>query len=212
MTDFQRRLRRAEAHLRGADPVMHWLVDRLGPCKLRPADKPPLASLVETVLAQQISKAAADAIHERVLALFGGRSPSAARILATADRDLRDAGVSRPKIRTLKGLAERVHSGELPLGSLARLSDDEVIDRLTRVPGIGDWTAEVFLIFRLGRLDVLAVDDLGLRDATRRFYRLGELPGADELDAIAEPWRPYRSVGCWYLWRGRRELAGNGAE
>ncbi|MCG8469554.1 MAG: DNA-3-methyladenine glycosylase 2 family protein [Gemmatimonadetes bacterium] len=165
-------------------------------------------ALVGTIIAQQISVAAARTIHRRFRRLFGGRDPSARALLAKTDEELRGAGLSRQKIRSLRDLAEHVTTRTLRLAALERMSDEAAVEALSQVKGIGRWTAEVFLIFRLGRLDVLPVDDLGLLESARLMYGLDERPDAEGLTSLAEPWRPYRSVGCWYLWQGRRLATG----
>ncbi len=199
------RLRAAERHLGRVDPVLRAVIEACGLCTLDAERcRRPFPALVQTILGQQISTAAAGSIHRRFLALYGGRPPSARAVLATSEQEFRVAGLSRQKIRTLRDLAERVRARKLGLSELHRLGDDEVTARLTGVKGIGEWTAQVFMIFRLGRLDVLPVNDLGLLDGARVLYGLPERPSARELAGLAEPWRPYRSVGCWYLWQRRR--------
>ena len=127
-----------------------------------------------------------------------------ARLLATDDEALRAVGLSRAKIVCVKDLARRAQDGSLPLRWLERMQDDEIINALTQVKGIGRWTAQMFLIFKLGRLDVLPVGDLGIKDAIRQLYRLRKRPDPRWLARLADPWRPYRSVACWYLWESRR--------
>lgn len=201
-------LRRAERHLAAADPVMRQIIADVGPSRLDAIQRrQAFPALVETIVAQQISTAAARAIHERLVAACGGRI-SARRLLLLDDDALRAAGLSRQKIRYLRDLASRVASRRLRLASLEVLDDAAVVGELTSVMGIGRWTAEVFMIFRLGRLDLMPVDDLGLLDGARALYDLPERPDAQRLFEIAEPWRPYRSVGAWYLWQGRRLARG----
>jgi DNA-3-methyladenine glycosylase II len=144
---------------------------------------------------------AARSIYDRLCALFGGRTPQPAELLAADPDRLRECGLSRPKIAYLRDLATRVEDGELELARVAVLSDEHVVEELTRVKGLGRWTAEMFLIFHLGRPDVLPVGDLGIRRAVERAYGLAELPEAAELERIAAPWRPHRSLACLYLWR-----------
>jgi 3-methyladenine DNA glycosylase/8-oxoguanine DNA glycosylase len=194
-------LRRAAAHLRRADPVLARLVRAVGPCRLE-IDRGggPFASLAEAILYQQITGKAAVTIHRRLCALVGRRHPRPQDILAASDEQLRGVGLSRQKIRYLRDLSERVQGG-LSLRRISRLPDDDVIAALTTVKGIGRWTAEMFLIFRLGRLDVLPVDDYGVRKAMQRAYRMRALPKADRMRRVSEAWRPYRTVASWYLWR-----------
>lgn len=203
-----RDLRRAERHLASADAVMRQVIAEVGPSGLDATQRGhPFPALVETIVAQQISTAAARAIHARLVQACGG-SVSARRLLLLDDEQLRAAGLSRQKVRYLRDLASRVASRQLPLARLERLDDEAVVEQLTSVKGIGRWTAEIFMIFRLGRLDLMPVDDLGLLDGARVLYGLPERPTGERLLEIAEPWRPYRSVGAWYLWQGRRRARG----
>ncbi len=200
-----RELRAAERHLRRVDPVMGDVMAEVGRCRIDETPyHPALAALIYAVISQQISVAAAASIRRKFLALYGGRAPSAARLRATADDDLRAAGLSSRKLRYLKDLAAKVDDGVVRLRRLKAMTDSQVIAELTQVLGIGRWTAEVFLLFRLGRLDVLVADDLGIQDGIQQFYDLRDRPSADRVSQIAEPWRPYRSIGCWYIWHGRR--------
>lgn len=188
---------------------MESVIAEIGPCRLdRYWRRQALPALFQTIIGQQISVQAARSIHRRFRALYGGRNPSARRLLSTPEADLRAVGLSRPKIAYLRDLASRVSSRRLSLGALEHLPDEDVNAALVRVKGIGRWTAEVFMIFRLGRLDMLPVDDIGLRDGAQVLYGLSHRPQEDELREIAEPWRPYRSVGCWFLWQGRRRARG----
>jgi DNA-3-methyladenine glycosylase II len=194
--------RKARRHLSLCDPVLCRLIDLVGPCTLQP-DGDGFRALVRAIVAQLISTKAAASIFARVEAALseGGLTP--AGIVAAGETALRGAGLSGTKARGLLDLANRVLSGELPLDRLPQMSDEEVIDHLVPVHGIGRWTAEMFLIFSLGRLDVLPVDDFGLRAGVRDEYGLPQLPSAKELRALAEPWRPFRSIGTWYFWKSR---------
>ena len=194
-------LRRATAHLKRVDPVLAGIIRSVGPCRLR-VDRcgGPFGALVESIIYQQITGRAAATIHGRLCALFENRHLCADDILGASDDALRQAGLSRQKVAALRDLSRRVKSG-LPLRYIARLPDERVIEALTEVRGIGRWTVEMFLIFRLGRLDVLPVDDYGVRKAMQRAYRKRALPKGEWMTRVAEPWRPYRSVASWYLWR-----------
>jgi len=150
---------------------------------------------------QQLSGKAAATIYGRVLALYGGRAPTPAELAATPAARLRRAGLSRQKLRYLKDLARHAASGRLPLDVLDGMADEAVIEALTAVRGVGTWTAQMFLMFRLGRLDVLPVLDLGIQKGMRHAYRLRRRPTHAQMEKIAAAWRPYRSVACWYLWR-----------
>jgi DNA-3-methyladenine glycosylase II len=190
----------ALAHLRAADPVLRAAIDAVGPIEL--AVEPDLWwGLVDSIISQQVSVKAAAAIIGRVAALGAAGRPTPAEVAAMDDDVLRAAGLSRAKVRYLKDLAGRWLDGSLPHARIAAMDDGEVIAELTRVKGIGVWTAEMILIFTLGRPDVLPVDDLGIRVAVQRLYGLAERPGRDELLRIAEPWRPHRSLASRYLWR-----------
>jgi len=199
-------LQEAIAHLRAADPVLRDLIDRVGPATLgdrrrgRPRDH--YGALVRTIVGQQLSTRAARAIHARLTERFGGRAPTPEEILADDPDELRTAaGLSHAKVAYLRSLAEHVLDGSLELNKLERLSDDEVIAELVAIRGLGLWSAQMFLMFHLQREDVLAVGDLGIRKAIRAAYRLSELPGPAEMESIAEPWRPHRTLACRFLWR-----------
>jgi DNA-3-methyladenine glycosylase II len=156
---------------------------------------------VRSIVGQQLSTKAARTIYERLIDLFGGKTPSPGELLAADPEAIRAAGLSRPKVSYLRSLAEHVESGELELARLSELSDEEVSEQLTAVKGLGQWTADMFLIFHLGRPDVLPVGDLGIRRAVERAYGLPELPDAARLIEIGESWRPNRSLASLYLWR-----------
>jgi len=160
-----------------------------------------LDALVRSIVSQQLSTSAASTIHSRLLALVGVPNPLPEQWLALNDPAMRVAGLSRQKIAYIRDLARHVQDGELPMAKLHEMSDDEVIEALTRVKGIGVWTAQMFLMFRLGRPDILPVLDLGIRNAFRRAYRLRKDPTAKRMHVIAKSWAPYRSVASWYLWQ-----------
>jgi DNA-3-methyladenine glycosylase II len=191
--------------LRSSDPVMRRLVDEHGPLdegqRRRGRPREAYGALVRSIVGQQLSTKAARTIYERLTARFDGRTPTPAELLAADPEEVRSAGLSRPKVSYLRSLAEHVESGELELDRLAELSDDEVSEQLTAVKGLGQWTADMFLIFHLDRPDVLPVGDLGVRRAVERQYDLDELPDAARLLEIGEPWRPQRSLASLYLWR-----------
>jgi DNA-3-methyladenine glycosylase II len=199
---FGKIVSKACRHLRRRDPLLAQLMKHVGPCTLEPGAEP-FPALVRAIIAQMISTKAAKAIAARVEAVLSphGFLPSA--VVAASEETLRSAGLSRAKALALKDLAERANNGLLPLDSLSNLSDEEVIACLVPVRGIGRWTAEMFLIFSLGRFDVLPVDDFGLRAGVRDLYQLSELPSKADLRERGEPWRPYRSIATWYFWRSR---------
>lgn len=178
-----------------------------------PGDRQPLGdpygSLVRAVVGQQLSVSAARAIYERLLVFFGGKRPSPQQLLDADPEAMRvAAGLSRAKVTFVRSLAEHVLSGELELDRLGDLDDDELIAELTAVKGIGSWTAHMFMIFELGRHDVLATGDLGVRRAVERAYGLPALPGPAELELLAEPWRPHRSAACRLLWHSLSNAPG----
>ncbi|MBI3945242.1 MAG: DNA-3-methyladenine glycosylase 2 family protein [Armatimonadetes bacterium] len=195
----------AEAHLAAADPTIAALVAAHGACTLAPEPRHFFA-LVRAVLGQQISVKAAASIRGRLAARLPGGEVTPEGILAMDEEQLRAAGLSRPKARCVRDLAGRVSSGALDLAWLARQPDEVVVVELTLVKGIGRWTAEMFLIFSLGRPDVLATSDLGFRAAVKRAYRLGALPDEPQLREIAAPWHPYASIATWHLWRSLDNL------
>ena len=164
--------------------------------------RPPDAygALVRAIVGQQLSTKAARAIFDRLLQVFGGHVPTPRELLDADPERIRSAGLSRPKVAYLRDLAARVEDGDLPLDALDMQPDDEVVAELTAVKGLGRWTADMFLMFHLGRPDVLPVGDLGIRRAFERLYDLPGLPDATEMERIAEPWRPYRTLACLYLW------------
>ncbi|MGH2962599.1 MAG: DNA-3-methyladenine glycosylase family protein [Solirubrobacterales bacterium] len=158
-------------------------------------------ALARAIVGQQLSTKAAASIWEKLHGVFGGRTPTPAEVFAADEDDLRGAGLSKAKVGFLRDLATHVTDGELDLERLPGLADEDVVAALIEVHGIGSWTAEMFLIFHLGRPDVLSAGDLGIRRAVERAYGLDELPVPAELERIAEPWRPHRTLACLYLWR-----------
>lgn len=195
-------LRAALRHLRASDPVLARLIDAVGPCRLAVDRRGgPFASLAEAIVYQQITGKAAETIHGRLRALIRRQHPRPGDIASVTDEQLRGAGLSRQKISYLRDLSARSLAG-LPLARLHRLEDEQVIATLTQVKGIGRWTAHMFLMFRLGRLDVLPLDDYGVRKSMQKAYRMRSLPKPERMHKVAEPWRPYRSIASWYLWRG----------
>ncbi len=189
-------------HLR-KDRKLAKIIDLVGEFNLS-LTKNPYESLVEAIITQQLSAKAADSISTRFRAIYG-KFPKPADVVGTSDAKLRKAGLSYMKVSYIKDLSKKVESKEIRLSYMKNLSDEEVIVQLTQVKGIGRWTAEMFLIFSLGRLDVLPVGDLGLRKGIKNLYSLEELPEKEQIECIAEKWRPYRSVATWYLWRSQDE-------
>lgn len=193
---------RARRHLMRADPVLGRLIRTLGPCGLettRRADR--FGMTVLSIVSQQLSVKAASTIHGRMMEALGVKRATPAAILAMEAQRLRDCGLSWAKVASVRDLAAKVSDRSLSLESLDALDDDAVIEALTAVRGIGRWSAEMFLIFRLGRPDILPVGDVGVQRAMRALYGLRKHPSPARMTALARPWRPYRSVACWYLWR-----------
>ena len=191
-------------HLTDADPTLGQLIARVGPCDLRPRPTQTLfAAIARAIVYQQLSGAAAATILGRVQAIYAPkRFPTPRDILATAPERLRAAGLSTAKTAALRDLAERCVDRTVPSMSQVRLMQDEdIIERLIQVRGVGRWTAEMLLMFRLGRGDVLPLGDLGIRKGFALTFGSRRLPAAITITRRAERWRPYRSVACWYLWR-----------
>ena len=194
--------RRAVAHLTATDPILAEVIRRVGPFRLtRRTEGTHFDAVCRSIIYQQLSGKAAETIHGRVLDLFGGRAPLPHELAATQDAMLRSVGLSRQKLSYLKDLASQVASGDLPIEALHELPDAEVIEALVRVKGVGRWTAQMFLMFRLGRPDVLPDLDLGIQKAIQRAYRLRKRPPPERVLKIGAPWAPYRTVASWYLWR-----------
>jgi DNA-3-methyladenine glycosylase II len=192
----------ALAHLRKVDAKLAAVVDRIGAYDA-PRRSDPYAALVRAILFQQLAGAAANAIQRKFFALYGqdGLPPSPPQLLETTDEQFRGAGVSRQKMGYLRDLAAHVADGRLKLEELPLLSDEEVIERIIAVKGLGEWSAHMFLMFHLGRPDVLPIGDLGVRNGMRVTYGLPAAPTPKEALVIGAPWAPFRSVGSWYMWR-----------
>jgi DNA-3-methyladenine glycosylase II len=198
-TDYER----ARRHLIRRDPILAKVIKQVGPCKLSDIpDWPPFMALAEAIASQQLSVKAADTIFGRLCDLFGpDRQPDPVRLLTMEDAVLRGAGFSRAKVLFLRDLATHVVDKRLDLEQMREHDDTHVMEQLTAVKGIGVWTAEIFLMFRLKRPDVFPADDLGLVKAAQRVYGLRQRPTRTRLLKMADAWRPYRSVAAWYLWR-----------
>ena len=196
--------RAAARALAAADPPLGRLIARVGPCRLEmEAIQSPFASLAEAIVYQQLAGHAAATIHRRFVALFHPRRfPLPADVLGLEDATLRSAGLSRAKVRAIKDLAAKTLDGTVPpLRVLHRLDEEAIIEALTRVRGVGRWTAEMLLIFRLGRPDVLPAADYGIRKGFRVAFGTRSLPTPQQVLRRGERWRPYRTVASWYLWR-----------
>jgi 3-methyladenine DNA glycosylase/8-oxoguanine DNA glycosylase len=190
-------------HLRSGDETLARVIDAVGPFRLQPMGASSIfGALARAIVYQQLNGRAAAAIFARFCALFPGTEPTAEQLLAISEDELRGAGLSRSKLLSLRDLAGKTVSGEIPmLDEIRHMGDDAVVERLTTVRGIGRWTVEMLLIFRLGRPDVLPADDYGIRKGFARAYALGELPARKDVETYGVRWKPYRTVASWYLWR-----------
>jgi DNA-3-methyladenine glycosylase II len=187
-------------HVRNADPVMSRIIEDVGPFTLR-LERDRFQMLVRSIISQQISTSAARSIRQRLENLAGPEGLTPARLASLSVEELRAAGISPQKASYLQDLSQRVAAGDVQLRHIGRRSDEQIIEQLTQIKGIGRWTAQMFLIFSLGRWDVFPHDDLGVRTALRWHYGLDDLPDKATSQTIAEPWRPYATVAVWYCWR-----------
>ncbi|HEY6830429.1 MAG TPA: DNA-3-methyladenine glycosylase [Gemmatimonadaceae bacterium] len=198
MGDF----RAAVRHLKRVDPVLARVIETVGPCRLESRrEGTHFQALVRSIVYQQLSGKAAATILSRFNALYPENIPTPEAVLATGDADLRAAGLSRQKIGYMRDLASKVASGDLPLDAVERMDDDDLIAHLVQVKGIGRWTAQMFLMFRLDRRDVLPELDLGIQNAIKRAYRKRKRPTPKDVRKIGAKWSPHSSVASWYLWR-----------
>jgi DNA-3-methyladenine glycosylase II len=192
----------AIAHLKRVDPKLGDVIDQIGKRPPGPrTEGTHLGAIARAIVFQQLSGKAAGTIHGRFEQLFGGRAPTAEELLKTPEQDLRSVGLSRAKTLYLKDLAAKAASGSLPMGRLHELPDEELLEALTAVKGIGKWTAQMFLLFRLGRLNVLPDLDLGIRKGVQRVYGLRRVPTPEQVQSRGAVWSPFASVAAWYLWR-----------
>jgi DNA-3-methyladenine glycosylase II len=192
-------MRKAINHLKKSDPVLRAIIERIGPCRME-FGPPEFHSLAESILYQQLNGKAAATIFARFVALAGD-PPTPEGILKLSDEQLRSVGLSKQKSAYLKDLSEKTKAGLLDFVRLAELPDEEVIEHLTQVKGVGVWTAQMFLMFTLKRPDVLPTGDYGVQAAMKKHYKKRKMPKPKDMEKIARSWSPYRSVACWYLWR-----------
>jgi DNA-3-methyladenine glycosylase II len=193
---------RASRLLLRRDPILATLIRQHGPCRIGEALRADhFSALVRAIIFQQLSTKAASTIHGRLVALLPDSRVTPYALAAVTEDQFRNAGVSRQKSMYLRDLCEKFTSGDVALEDVETLDDESVIAALTKVKGIGRWTAEMFLMFRLHRPDVLPLGDLGILTAVQKAYRLRKRPTPDRLRELAEAWKPYRSIACWYLWR-----------
>ncbi len=194
------RLAAAAKHLTRADPKLARVIEAHGPCTIAPRGDP-YRYLVRSILYQQLAGKAAATIERRFKAGFGGRIPPPATLAAQRDAKLRAFGLSRQKVAAVKAVGAAFAGGLVSARRMPHLDDEAIVASVTQIRGVGDWTAHMLLMFALGRPDVLPVGDYGVRKGAQKLYGLRDLPKPDALAKLAEPWRPFRSVGSWYLWR-----------
>lgn len=192
-------MRKAINHLKKSDPVMRGIIERVGPCRIE-FSEPEFHSLAEAIVYQQLNGKAAVTIFKRFTAL-AGEPVTPEGIAKLSAEQMRSVGLSKQKSSYLRDMAERAIRGELNFTRLPALSDEEVIKHLTQVKGVGVWTAQMFLMFTLRRPNVLPTGDFGLQMAIKKHYNKRNLPKPVQMEKIAKPWEPYRSIACWYLWR-----------
>lgn len=199
---FSQQLRQAEKYLAQNDKRLAPVIQQSGPCTIKPHTDH-YGELVGSIVGQQLSTAAAATIWKRVLDLFEGKMPRPEQLVKIDDQKLRDVGLSWAKVRYVKDLAEHILDGRLDLSHIATMPNDQLIEQLTAVKGIGEWSAHMFMMFGLGRLDILPVGDLGIRKGVMLLYGLKELPSPEQIITIANKnkWHPYESVACWYVWQ-----------
>ena len=189
----------AVRHLKKSDPVLRAIIERVGPFRMEFSD-PKFHSLAEAIVYQQLNGKAAETIFKRFAAIAG--EPLAPEgILKLTNEQMRGVGLSKQKSAYLRDLAERTHRGELDFSRLPNLPDEEVVEHLTQVKGIGVWTAHMFLMFALRRPNVLPTGDFGIQMAIKKYYKKRKMPKPAQMEKIAKPWEPFRSAACWYLWR-----------
>ena len=208
MPDYRASVR----HLKRVDPVLARVIESVGPCRLPVrSEGTHFQALARSIVFQQLSGKAAGTIHGRFAALFANGDPEPSSLLAFTDAQLRGVGLSRQKIGYLRDLSHKVVAGELPLDEVDQMNDDELIAHLVQVKGIGRWTAQMFLMFRLGRRNVLPELDLGIQNAIRRAYGKRKRPSPKQVRAIGAKWSPHSTVASWYLWRSLENGDGQGA-
>ena len=199
-------------HLKRSDPVLARVIESVGPCRIRVREEGShFQALTRSIVYQQLSGKAAATILSRVEALFPNEISTPEAVTATSDEQLRAAGLSRQKIGYIRDLSSKVATGALPLDTVEEMTDDDLIDHLVQVKGIGRWTAQMFLMFRLGRRDVLPELDLGIQNAIKRAYRMRKRPTPKQVKRIGAKWAPHSTVACWYLWRSLENGDGQAA-
>jgi DNA-3-methyladenine glycosylase II len=199
--NFSAQLLTAASHLRAVDPELAPVINRAGPATIVPHTNY-YVTLVDSIISQQLSVKAADTIERRFKALFDDDFPPPERILEKSIDELRTAGLSGAKAAYIRDLAQHVVDGHITFDAFPAMANQAIIDELTAVKGIGEWTAHMFLMFCMGRLDVLAIGDLGIRNGIQKLYELNHVPSPSEVTVIAQAhqWHPYETVACWYIW------------
>jgi DNA-3-methyladenine glycosylase II len=199
---FAEKLVKASEHLVHKDAKLARVIAGSGPCSIKP-HKDHYGELVSNIVGQQLSTKAAYSIWQRVLTLFDGKMPTPEQLLKINDQKLRDVGLSWAKVRYVKDLAQHILDGRLDIEHVATMPNDQLIEQLAAVKGIGEWSAHMFMMFGLGRLDILPVGDLGIKKAIQKLYKLDALPSPEQIITIANKngWHPYESVASWYLWQ-----------
>lgn len=199
---FSQKLRTAEEHLSKNDAELASVIKSSPPCAIKP-HRDHYGELVSNIVGQQLSTKAAYAIWQRVLALFGGKMPTPEQLIKIEGQKLRDVGLSWNKVAYVKDIAEHILDGRLDMEHIVSMPNEQLIEQLTAVKGIGEWSAHMFMLFGLGRLDILPVGDLGVRKAIQNLYKLKALPDPEQIITIAakNKWHPYESVASWYLWQ-----------
>jgi DNA-3-methyladenine glycosylase II len=202
LMNFKTKIAKAEQHLSTNDPLMALAIKKYGPCKIKPHSDY-YAELIDSIISQQLSVKAAATIQKRVMAVFGGKLPAPEQLLSADTEVLRACGVSYAKVAYMKDLAQHILEGRLDMVHISKLPNDELVEQLTAVKGIGVWSAHMFMIFSLGRMDVLPVGDLGIRKGAMLLYELPELPKNSQLETLSKKhqWHPYESVAAWYIWK-----------
>ena len=199
-------------HLKRSDPILARVIESVGPCRIRVREEGShFQALTRSIVYQQLSGKAAATILSRVEALFPNEISTPEAVTATSDEQLRAAGLSRQKIGYIRDLSSKVATGALPLDTVEEMTDDDLIDHLVQVKGIGRWTAQMFLMFRLGRRNVLPELDLGIQNAIKRAYRMRKRPTPKQVKRIGAKWAPHSTVACWYLWRSLENGDGQAA-
>lgn len=202
VNEYQKNITLAAQYLSANDSILRPVIQRVGLCTITPHNNY-YQELVESIIGQQLSLASAAAITKRFIAMFAGNFPQPETILLTSDQDLRDIGFSRAKAAYIKDLARHIIEGRIQLGQLESLSNEEIIGELTAVKGIGEWTVHMFLMFAMGRMNILAHGDLGVRNGIMKLYSLESPPSPSQIRDLAarNGWAPYESVACWYVWQ-----------